>query len=170
MNPEGMLLKYFLLLVLGTLITACSTDRDNEVISSDTWQSYIDAGPIPERQVRETRLTPAAVTDRLARQQEIDRNSSPDRAAKQILFGDTHVHTSFSLDAIAKIAPPSAGTLGAFPPADACDYARYISQLDFYFLTDHAKAYTPETWDKAIDTVRNCNRVAGNPDNPDVVA
>ena len=26
------------------------------------------------------------------------------------------------------------------------------------------------TWDKAIDTVRNCNRVAGDPENPDVVA
>jgi len=170
MNFDTIVSRIFTPLALVTVITACSTDRDNEVISSETWQSYIEAGPVPERQVQEIRLNSDAVAYRLTRQQEVDKNLSPDKPAKQILFGDTHVHTSFSLDAIAKIAPPSAGTLGAFSPADACDYARYISQLDFYFLTDHAKAYTPETWDKAIDTVRNCNRVAGNPDNPDVAA
>jgi hypothetical protein len=160
-----------MLFAFSSLIAACGdTDRDNELIDSDTWESYVEAGPMPVRQVLETRLSPDDVADRLTRQSEVSENLLEGRLDKQILFGDTHVHTTFSLDALAKAIPPNAGMLGAFPPSDACDYARYISQLDFYFLTDHAKAYTPETWEKAIETVRNCNRVAGDPENPDVVA
>lgn len=158
------------IVVLSVVITACGTDRDNPLVDDETWESYIEAGPLPDRDVQGTPLAPGAVADRLTRQQgagEYLQESSPD---KQILFGDTHVHTTFSLDAFSKATPVAAGMLGAFPPSDACDYARYISQLDFYFLTDHAKSYTPKTWDKAIETVRDCNRVAGDPENPDVVA
>ena len=78
----------------------------------------------------------------------------------QILFGDTHVHTTNSSDAFKFSLPLMHGAQGAFPPGYACDYARFASQLDFYFLTDHAEAYTPERWQDAIDSVAMCNKMA----------
>lgn len=77
---------------------------------------------------------------------------------KQILFGDTHVHSTYSADAFSGSLPMKHGASGAFPPADACDYARYISQIDFYFLTDHAESYLPEYWQDAIDSVQRCSQ------------
>ena len=44
-------------------------------------------------------------------------------APKQILFGDVHAHTTFSMDAFAWSIPLLGGS-GLHPPADACDYAR----------------------------------------------
>ena len=43
--------------------------------------------------------------------------------AKRILFGDFHVHTTYSIDAFMFSLPLLAGE-GAHPPADACDFAR----------------------------------------------
>ncbi|MFT5483806.1 MAG: hypothetical protein ACI9GW_002465 [Halieaceae bacterium] len=89
---------------------------------------------------------------------------------KQILFGDTHVHTTWSFDAFMFSLPIMNASQGAYPPAAACDYARYVSQLDFYFLTDHAESYTSQRWRDAQEAIRHCNAVSGNPDNPDLVA
>ncbi len=89
---------------------------------------------------------------------------------KQVLFGDTHVHTTWSLDAFMFSLPIMYGSKGAYPPAAACDYARYVSQLDFYFLTDHAESYTPQRWRDAQESVRRCNALAGDPENPDLAA
>jgi hypothetical protein len=96
--------------------------------------------------------------------------SNVQRSDKQILFGDTHVHTTNSADAFMYSLPMMHGASGAYPPAFACDYARFVSQLDFYFLTDHAESFTLNQWRDGIESVQQCNRTAGDPLNPDIVA
>src|SRR5262245_17553088 len=93
---------------------------------------------------------------------------APD-GASQILFGDLHVHTTWSIDAFL-YALPLFGGEGAHPPADACDFARHCSQLDFFSLNDHAEGLTPERWRGTLESVRECNARAGDPADPDLVA
>jgi hypothetical protein len=89
--------------------------------------------------------------------------------SKQILFGDLHVHTTFSMDAFALSLPLVQGD-GAHPPADACDFARYCSALDFWSINDHAEGITPRHWRETVDSIRRCNEIAGDPADPDTVA
>ena len=89
--------------------------------------------------------------------------------ANRILFGDLHVHTTLSVDAFMWGLPLMGGE-GVHPPADACDFARFCSQLDFYALTDHAEALNPRTWEMTRDSVRQCNAVAAQSEQPDVIA
>jgi hypothetical protein len=89
--------------------------------------------------------------------------------AKQILFGDLHVHTTLSYDAY-MFSLPLLGGDGVHPPADACDFARYCSNLDFFSATDHAESMRQEHWELSKRSVRECNARAGDPSNPDVVA
>jgi len=93
---------------------------------------------------------------------------APD-GVKRILFGDLHVHSTWSIDAFIYSLPLFGGE-GARPPADACDFARHCSQLDFFSLTDHAEGLTPERWRSTIESLRECNAVAGDPADPDLVA
>jgi hypothetical protein len=95
--------------------------------------------------------------------------AAPPTPEKSILFGDLHVHTSVSLDAFL-MSLPLAGGEGAHPAADACDFARYCSALDFWSLNDHAESLTPEVWRESVASVRECNAVAGSSDDPDVVS
>ncbi|MEH6590689.1 MAG: DUF3604 domain-containing protein [Halioglobus sp.] len=87
---------------------------------------------------------------------------------KQILFGDLHVHTTWSGDAyLASL--PLAGGEGSHPPADACDYARYCSSLDFWSINDHAVSLNQRRWNEIKDSVRQCNAVTDSAA-PDVMA
>ena len=79
----------------------------------------------------------------------------------QILFGDTHVHSTYSTDAFLWSLPNSQGE-GPHLMADACDYARFCSAIDFWVMTDHAEASTPRKWGETIKAVQNCNKVNEN--------
>jgi hypothetical protein len=91
------------------------------------------------------------------------------RGSKQVLFGDLHVHTTFSIDALVYSTALLSGE-GVHPPADACDYARWCSAVDFFSLNDHAEGLTPARWRESVESVRQCNAVAGDPWDPDLVA
>ena len=83
---------------------------------------------------------------------------------KQVLFGDFHVHTTFSPDAFMLSLPAAVGE-GAHPPADACDFARFCSALDFWSINDHAEGIEPaDTGSETVESIRQCNDVAGRPD------
>lgn len=98
-----------------------------------------------------------------------DKAVAPAGDENQILFGDFHVHTTISVDAF-QYALPLLGGSGVHPLADACDYARHCSAIDFWASTDHAESITPDRWTKIKDTVRACQKVAGDDDNPDLAS
>jgi len=130
-----------------------------------------DAGRITSRS-----LPVEAVNDRDSRQRSASHaltrlpvEADPTAAEpRQILFGDLHVHTTFSLDAFMISLPLFQGE-GVHPPADACDFARFCAELDFWSINDHAEGLTPYQWAETKETVRQCNAVAGDPENPDMV-
>lgn len=104
--------------------------------------------------------TPDEILNKRTQQQIDDKNKVGINDAKLILFGDLHVHTTYSSDAFLFSLPLMAGE-GTHPPADACDFARYCSSLDFWSNTDHAEDLTPQDWQEIKDTVRQCNQVSG---------
>ncbi len=121
----------------------------------------------------EGKRRPASATDAVASAQRTTATVLAETAGKkatpkQILFGDLHVHTTFSTDAFFMSLPILEGE-GAHPPADACDFARYCSALDFWSITDHAEALTPARWADTREMVRQCNELAGDPADPDLV-
>lgn len=87
---------------------------------------------------------------------------------KMILFGDLHVHTTYSQGAFMLSLPMLSGE-GTKPPADACDFARFCSSLDFWANTDHAEDITPTDWSEIKASIRQCNKVNGSSE-PDTVA
>ena len=136
------------------------------------WFSYVGQGGLGHHEapgrVTET-IRPAAVV--------AERSATIAAAAdellvarpKQILFGDLHVHTTFSFDAFMMSLPLQGGE-GTHPPADACDFARFCSALDFWSINDHAENITPRHWTETIDSIRACNDVSGPGSEPDTVA
>jgi len=86
---------------------------------------------------------------------------------KQILFGDLHVHSTFSPDAFG-MALPAAGGSGAKPISHACDYARYCSALDFWSINDHAVGLTPWKWEQTVEAIRQCEAISGGGSDADV--
>ena len=122
-----------------------------------------DAGELTEVSI------PDAVVEIRTRKQALAANALGIEQPKQILFGDLHVHTTFSLDAFLTSLPILQGE-GAHPVGDACDYARFCSGLDFWSINDHAESSTPEHWQETKDMIRQCNAVTGDVENPDVVA
>ena len=89
-------------------------------------------------------------------------------STNQIFFGDLHVHTTFSQDAFLFSLPVIQGE-GAHPPADACNFARFCSSLDFFSITDHAEGPTKEMWEDTIKSIKNCDAVSHD-DQKDLIA
>tara|TARA_B100000678_G_scaffold167651_1_gene140034 strand:- start:6082 stop:8433 length:2352 start_codon:yes stop_codon:yes gene_type:complete len=88
---------------------------------------------------------------------------------KQILFGDLHVHTTYSFDAFLTSLPMLNGE-GSHPIGDACDFARFCSAIDFWSINDHAEASTPLRWKETVQSIQQCNAVSSEENNPDTVA
>ena len=87
--------------------------------------------------------------------------------SRQILFGDLHVHTTFSADAFT-FSLPMVGGEGGHPPSDACDFARHCAALDFFSINDHAGNLSSRRWQETVEAIRQCNAVSGDSD--DLVA
>jgi len=152
-------------LLLGLVIVAGLSVGLLYVLGSGMLGTRWDAGA-----VNRTAMPAGVVAERASRQQQSRASLDPaPGSSKQILFGDLHVHSTFSTDAF-MMALPSTGGQGARPVADACDFARYCADLDFWSINDHALALNPRTWRQTVDSIRECNDVAGDPSNPDLVA
>ena len=115
-------------------------------------------------EITATPLDPAILSAREEAQRAV-----ADPPGTRVLFGDLHVHSTLSVDAF-QWSLPLMGGEGVHPPADACDFARFCSQLDFYSLTDHAEALTPRTWAMVKESVRQCSAVDAESEQPDLVA
>ena len=126
------------------------------------WDATIDGPARPATEVAKRESDRRDVAVALGRSDESEEE-------KVVLFGDLHVHTSYSFDGYLFTLPVMGGE-GAHPPNDACDFARYCADLDFYALTDHAESLLERTWNDSKESVRQCNAVAGDPADPDVVA
>jgi hypothetical protein len=138
---------------LGVLLSGGRLERAGEIATSR----------VPAEVVAARATTQQATSAALGG---VERAAGP---AKQILFGDLHVHTTFSADAFMRSLPLLQGE-GAHPPADACDFARFCSDLDFWSINDHAESISPTHWQDTKDAIRQCNAVAGDPASPDIVA
>ena len=122
------------------------------------WNAAIEGPPIAP----EVTAAKQAAQDRAER-------ALGDDDGRSILFGDLHVHSSYSQDGFL-FSLPLLGGDGAHPPNDACDFARHCANLDFYALTDHAESLAPDHWEQSKQSVRECNARAGDAADPDLVA
>ena len=150
-----MLIVLALLLVVGTVVV--------RGLARGWFGRHEAPGAVAERSV------PPNVLAARAQAQKAAADGVGADSDKQILFGDLHVHTTFSFDAFMTSLPILGGE-GAHPPADACDYARYCSALDFWSINDHAESLTPTHWREIVESIRQCNAVSNDSENPDVTA
>ena len=118
---------------------------------------------------KDAQVDPAGTVTDAARPDDLMRKlRNPPSHDEQILFGDLHVHSTVSWDAFVFSLPVFGGS-GAHPPADACDFARYCSSLDFFALTDHAETLTPRQWGENKRVLRQCSAVGSGHDTEDLI-
>src|SRR5882672_6830094 len=118
---------------------------------------------------KDAQVDPAGTVNDAARPDDLmHRLRNPVSHDEQILFGDLHVHSTVSWDAFVFSLPVFGGS-GAHPPADACDFARYCSSLDFFALTDHAETLTPRQWRESKQVLRQCSAVGRTNDDGDLI-
>ena len=151
------LIKYFLVLSLLFIITCVV------VLRLGLFSESLGPGKITG-----SVNTSEFVEDKISRQQNAMEQLNVPKT-KQILFGDLHVHTTYSADAH-QMSLPIVGGLGVHPVSDACDFARHCSALDFWSINDHAEGLTPKRWSETKETIRKCNALNTDKLNPDCVA
>ncbi len=142
------------------------------VLTLGVWFRYVSHGGLGQHEAPGV-VTPRTRPAEVVRAREAEIESAADELLvprpKQILFGDLHVHSTFSFDAFL-ISLPMQGGEGTHPPADACDFARFCSALDFWSINDHAETVSPLHWRETVDSIRACNAVSGPEAEPDTVA
>jgi hypothetical protein len=116
--------------------------------------------------IRGAAIPADVIASRLEAQRKAEGTAEP---GKQILFGDLHAHTVWSADAYLMSLPVMQGQ-GVHPIADACDFARYCSALDFWGVSDHAESLTPRRWDETVETMRQCEAVSQGSTEPDLMS
>lgn len=92
-----------------------------------------------------------------------------DQPAGNVYWGDFHIHTEYSVDAV------MGGLSGGRFAREAGMYAMYCSKLDFYSVTDHAEMLSKkEYWPETIKAAQDFNAIgASRPDSigdPSIVA
>jgi hypothetical protein len=132
------------------------------LITSGVLVEVDGTGPMSDKPV------PAAAVEQRSLQQ-ATAASAVGGGEKQILFGDLHVHTTYSFDAFLS-SLPMMNDSGSHPLGNACDFARYCSALDFWSINDHAEALTPKRWQETIAAIQQCNAVGESGPVPDTVA
>ena len=130
--------------------------------------AFLSEGVTGERHARGEVVSRPVSSTRVAERAERQARVAP-ATNEQILFGDLHVHTTYSGDAFLFSLPLFQGE-GAHPPADACDFARFCAELDFWSINDHAEFLAPWQWSEIKRSIRECNAVAGDPEAPDLVS
>jgi hypothetical protein len=147
------LLAVVALVAIGVLYLAGRGTFSSDALAGEATGPAVSAARVAERQ---SRIADAAREVGVAQ-------------PKQILFGDLHVHSTFSFDAF-QMSLPMAGGDGAYPISDACDYARHCAGLDFWSINDHAVTLTPRRWQETVGAMRQCDAIAGSGSDPDLVS
>ncbi|MEH6570888.1 MAG: DUF3604 domain-containing protein [Halioglobus sp.] len=150
-------------LALGTLLLAVLAGLFLHLGARGTLGKHQGPGSVNTTSVPQNILAEREASQRTVASKRGDPSSS-----KQILFGDFHTHTTFSNDAY-MASLPMIGGLGTTPPADACDYARYCSALDFWSINDHAVSLDQQRWQETKDSIRACQASAERT-HPDLIS
>ena len=143
--------KIIFLFIIISFLSSCGSDVD---------PGTIEGSPRSSEAIYEQDLKFFNTKDNLMG------SNSDDRS--QILFGDLHVHTTYSIDAFT-LELPMMGLQGIHDSSMACDFARYCANLDFFSFNDHAESLTPDHWREQKEIVQQCNISNGDPVTNDLV-
>ena len=147
--------KYTTVLMTAIFLISCSEEKTVGFLEG--------AGEVTDRPIPEEIIIERSIAQKNASLKRVNRS-------KEILFGDLHVHSTFSTDANLWSLPIQYGrNEGAHPVGDACDYARFCSSVDFWSINDHAEATTPRKWKSTKESIRACNAVSLDKKNQDMV-